>query len=406
MLAEPSLDARPVTITNAYAFVDDMKPVTISIDQGRLRELDRDRRRSDTVIDAQGRFVLPGLIDAHAHLSMLESSSSSKGSEPRRPGTTAHLIATSLRKALRMGVTTIRDVGAYGDVLFEIRQAMRLGAFVGPRLLLSGRIVAATSPGDRFFPEMYRVADGPDEMRRAVREQIRAGADFVKIMATGARTVELEDPGPAQVTRAEMQALVDEAHRQGYRVSAHCEGIEGTALAIEEGADTIEHGMHLHQRPDLLDQLARHRGVLVPTISFLHELVDGEDWTPLLTEQGESNVQAADLTIKAAKAAGLTLAMGFDSPQVWRSAKEIVTMVDHGLTPAEALVAATRGGAIALGIEDDVGSLEEGQIADLVIVDGNPLEDPSILLDPDKIWLVFKSGQPVAGAALERVPWA
>ena len=129
--------------------------------------------------------------------------------------TAAHFVGADLRQALRMGFTTIRDVGSCGDRVLAARQAMRYGAFRGPRLLTCGRIVSATSPGGRFFDGMYREADGPEEMRKAVREQLRRGADFVKLMTTGARSVELEDPEPAQMTRAEVASLVEEAHRMG-----------------------------------------------------------------------------------------------------------------------------------------------------------------------------------------------
>lgn len=357
------------------------------------------------VIDVGGRFLMPGLIDAHAHLSMLEHAgrfpAPLKGAEPLYPALTGHLVGAMLRRALRMGVTTIRDVGAYGDVLLEVRQAMRYGAFLGPRLLVCGRIVSPTSPGGRFFPRMYREADGGDDVRRAVREQIRAGADFVKLMTTGARSVELENPHPAQVTREEMEAFVDEAHRLGYRTAAHCEGLAGTELAIEHGVDTIEHGMYLSQRPDLLERLAARGGVLVPTLSFLHHVAESGCWVPLLVEQGESNVAEAHRTLAAAREAGVRLAMGYDSPEVDRSAAELLRMVEHGLPVREALVAATSAAAYALGIDSEVGTIEPGKIADLVVVDGDPIAEPAVLLDEARIWLVVRNGILAGGASLE-----
>ena len=144
---------------------------------------------------------------------------------------------------------------------------MRYGAFRGPRLLTCGKIISATAPGGRFYGDMYREADGPDDIRRAVREQIRVGADFVKVMTTGARSNELEDPEPLQLTEPELAVVTDEAHRMGYRVAAHAEGLEGCAAAIRHGVDTIEHGMYLHRRPDLLEAMAAAGQVLVPTLS-------------------------------------------------------------------------------------------------------------------------------------------
>ena len=175
-------------------------------------------------------------------------------------------------------MTTIRVVGSQGLLPQQARQAMRYGAFRGPRLLTCGKIISATAPGGRFYGDMYREADGPDDVRRAVREQIRAGADFVKVMTTGARSNELEDPDPLQFTDPELAAVTDEAHRLGYRVSAHAEGLDGCAAAIRHGADTIEHGMYLNQRPDLLDAMAAAGQVLVPTLSGYYWMAGlGED---------------------------------------------------------------------------------------------------------------------------------
>ena len=264
-------------------------------------------------IDLGGRTLMPGLIDAHAHVKAA-CRAPAQGAEPVWPGTAAHFLAADLREALRMGITTMRDVGSYGDLVVEARQAMRYGAFRGPRLLTCGRIVSATAPGGAFFDGMYREADGADEVRKAVREQLRRGADFVKVMTTGARSVELEDPDPAQLTRAEIAALVEEAHRMGYRVAAHAEGLAGTEIAIEAGIDTIEHGMYLNQRPDLLERMAAAGQVLVPTLSCFYGVaglgesiaVDGDGprtdggvpaptWSPLLVELAEYNLEQAGL---------------------------------------------------------------------------------------------------------------
>ena len=231
------------------------------------------------VIDLGGRTLMPGLVDAHAHV-YPHVPTPAPGAEPIWPGTGAHFLASALRDALRMGITTLRDVGSYGDLVFEARQAMRYGAFRGPRLLTCGRIISATAPGGRWFGEMYREADGVDDVRRAVREQLRRGADFVKVMTTGARSVELEDPLPAQMTREEIATVVDEAHRVGYRVAAHAEGLDGTQIAIETGIDTIEHGMYLNQRPDLLDAMAAAGQVLVPTFGCFYGVAGTAAATP------------------------------------------------------------------------------------------------------------------------------
>jgi imidazolonepropionase-like amidohydrolase len=208
---------------------------------------------------------MPGLTDAHTHASG-RVPHTAKGAEEALPGVAAHFLQAELRDYLRFGVTTIRVCGSQGLMPQQARQAMRYGAFRGPRLLTCGKIISATAPGGRFYGDMYREADGRTTSG-AVGEQIRYGADFVKVMTTGARSNELEDPDPLQLTEPELATVTDEAHRLGYRVAAHAEGLDGCAAAIRYGVDTIEHGMYLHQRPDLLEAMAAGGQVLVPTLS-------------------------------------------------------------------------------------------------------------------------------------------
>jgi imidazolonepropionase-like amidohydrolase len=354
MIRLPSFLADPVHTDSAYAitgvalFDGTMAPVraqaTVLVRAGRIEAVGTadDATPGDAHrIDGSGCTLMPGIIDAHAHTCMIQYldrfPQPLHGAEPLLAGTTAHFVADNLRRAVRMGVTTIRDVGSYGDTLLEIRQAMRYGAFVGPRLLTCGSIVSATAPGGRFFPGMYREADGEDDIRRAVREQIRRGADFVKIMSTGARSVEMEDPHPAQVTDAEMAAFVDEAHRLGFRAAAHAEGLAGTESAIVHGCDTIEHGFYLNQRPDLLEQMAANDQILVPTLGFLHLVAESGEWTDLLEEQGSFNVEQAGLTLRMARGTGVRLAMGGDTADAERIHEEIGWMIHHGLGAQEAL---------------------------------------------------------------------
>ena len=356
------------------------------------------------VVALGGRTLMPGLTDAHTHVLGQSQPEPAHGAEPLRGEAVAHFIAADLRAALRMGITTIRDVGSFDDHVLAARQAMRYGATRGPRLLTCGRILSATAPGGRFFEGMYREADGEDDMRRAAREQLRRGADFVKIMATGARSVELEDPDPAQMTRGEIATVVEEAHRQGYRVAAHAEGLAGTELAIEAGVDTIEHGMYLNARPDLLERMAAHDQVLVPTLSCFYGVAEEDDWSELLGELARHNIEQAGLTLRAAKAAGVRIAAGHDWAPIEDLGIELLRMIEQGLTAHETLVAATSGAAFALGLDDTMGTIEPGRLADLVVVDGDPLARPELLRERHAIWLVLQLGEPVAGAALETGP--
>jgi imidazolonepropionase-like amidohydrolase len=265
------------------------------------------------VIDLAGRMLIAGLTNAHVHVQGNQPRAG-HGAEPILAGTSAHFLQASLRDCLRMGVTTLRNVGSQDQQPQEARQAMRYGAFRGPRLLTCGLIISATAPGGRFYGAMYREADGRDEIRKAVREQLRAGADFVKVMTTGARSNELEDPDPTQLTDPEFAALVAEAHRMGVKIAL--------------GAD--------------------------------RNGVSGDD-----------------------------------------VALELLRMVHHGLSVEQALIAATRTAAEALGLQELIGTIEPGKLADLVALDGDLLVQPELLLDRDRIWLVFQLGEPVAGAALE-----
>ena len=292
-----------------------------------------------SVIDLAGRTLLPGLVDAHVHVTAFDMPTPLKGEARVESEVKHHFVAAGLREMLRMGITTLRDVGAFGDDLLHARRAIELGAFAGPRVLACGRILSATSPGGAHFVDMYREADGADEMRKATREQIRRGADFIKVMTTGARSVALEDPEPAQITREELATIVEEAHRMGFRVAAHCEGLDGTRLAIEEGVDTIEHGLELHRAPELLDALAESGRILVPTLSCFFDLSETHAclWSPPLVELAKRQREEAHATVEAAKQAGVRMAMGFDSMPHGQSALELVRMRDAGLTSLEAI---------------------------------------------------------------------
>jgi len=356
-------------------------------------------------IDLAGLTMLPGLIDAHAHVSSDTERSPGFGLPPLKHGADPlpkdlryFVLANMARAFLRAGITTVRDVGSYDNEAVVLRHALELGLVDGPRLLSCGRILTATSPGARIFGTMYREADGPWEMRKAVREQIRDGADYIKIMATGARSVEREDPEPAQMTLEEVAAVVDEAHRLGYRVAAHAEGLDGARNAIEAGVDTVEHGLSLHRSPELLDAMAERRIVLVPTLSTFYDLAErfAPDFAPRLVEQAKRQAEEAQRTIMAAHDAGVILAMGYDSGPPGASANELVRMAEAGLGAAAAIRAATEGSACALGLAD-VGTVVPGRIADLLVVDGDPLEDPPILLEPERVRLVIQAGRVVGG---------
>jgi imidazolonepropionase-like amidohydrolase len=388
--------------------------MSVSIGDGRIVELGpATGTMPPDALDLFGRTVLPGLIDAHAHVQSDTSRSPGFGPPPEMHGDDPRprelgyfVLAKTAATLLRSGITTVRDVGSYDLEAIVLRQAIDLGLLDGPLIRSCARIISATSPGGRMFGSMYHEADGPWEMRKAVRQQLRDGADYIKIMATGARSVDREDPEPAQMTRDEVVAVVDEAHRLGIRVAAHAEGLGGTRIAVEEGVDTIEHGLSLHRAPDLLDRMADGGIVLVPTLTTFDDLAErfADAFTPRLVDQAKRQAEEARLTVRAAQTAGVTIAMGHDSGPPGTNAAELIKLSDAGLGSMGAIVAATAGSAEALGMTGEIGTLEVDRRADLLIVDGDPIAEPSILLDPARIWLVVRGGRVLAGSAIEAGP--
>jgi imidazolonepropionase-like amidohydrolase len=195
--------------------------------------------------------------------------------------------------------------------------------------------------------------------------------------------------------------VVDEAHRMGFRVAAHAEGLGGARLAVEEGVDTIEHGLSLHRAPELLARMAERGIVLVPTLSTFHDLAErfAAEFAPRLVEQARRQADDAQRTVLAAHAAGVTIAMGYDSGPPGATANELVRLAESGLGSDAAIRAGTWGSAQALGLED-VGTLERGNVADLIVIDGDPLADPAVLLESTSLWLVMQAGRVVAGTGV------
>lgn len=366
MLAAPPAADERLYLVNARLFdgtgAAPRKSAAVLIEDGRIARVGD---TSDAVpegtrsIDVAGRTLMSGLTDAHVHVSGRRPDRA-EGAEQILEGVPHHFLQASLREYLRCGVTTLRDVGSQGLQPQEARQAMRYGAFRGPRLLTCAKIISATAPGGRFYGSMYREADGPDDMRRAVREQVRMGADFVKVMTTGARSNELENPEPTQLTDDEFAALVDEAHRLGFKVAAHAEGLAGCEAAIEHGMDTIEHGMYLNQRPELLEKMASNGQILVPTITGYYmvaglgrDVIDPEgaesnpEMLPMLVELAHHNLEEGAKSMRAARDAGVKIALGSDVGDA--TTLELLRMIHHGLSSKEALLAATKSAAEGLG---------------------------------------------------------
>ena len=381
--------------------------MSITIRGGNIADVCKaDGVRVGDAIDVGGAYVVPGLIDAHFHLGDDPAMVGDLAVPPAMRGEAPHprelvyfVLANAARAFLRSGITAVRDVGCHDDNAIVLREAIRLGLTEGPDILSCGRIISTTAPGAVLFKSMYEEADGPWQMRQCVRNQLRRGADYIKVMAGGARSVLREDPEPAQLDREEMDALVDEAHRLGVRVAAHAEGLGAVRLAVEAGVDTVEHGLSLHRAPELLERMAKDGIVLVPTLTTFHDVSEriADRFEPRLVEQAKRQKEEAYRTLLAARDAGVVIAMGFDSGPPGADALELVRMVEGGLSAHEALSAGTLGAARALGLTD-AGTIEPDRKADLVVLGRNPLDDVAVFTRPADLRAVIKGGRVVAGA--------
>jgi imidazolonepropionase-like amidohydrolase len=356
------------------------------------------------VMDVAGRTLLPGLIDAHDHLA-----SHGYGLATRfgldEPASTAHMrTARVLSETLAMGYTTVRDAGGL-DSGFKL--AVEQGLIPGPRLVLAIQIISPTGGiGDRVSPSGHgcccavfdpllpnSVANGPDAVRDVVRTMVRAGADVIKTATTGgASSRPGHGPKDAAFSLEEMQALVTESHALGRRVMCHALGGPGLRTALAAGVDSIEHGSYLDEEPEMMAQMAERGVFLVPTLAVY--VYHRESQAPHVRARARELHQHHVATVQRALELGVPIAAGTDAGGHGhpKNALEIVYLVEAGLTPMQALRAATQWAAKCLGLERELGTVEKGRLADLVVVDGNPLDDVKVLLEPDRIQLVVKGG--------------
>ena len=349
------------------------------------------------VIDLPEATLLPGLIDMHAHPSYYweESDSGTYTYAPETvmvytPITVALMAGAYLRQALMSGVTTARDTGSVGDVMPDVRRAIQKGQILGPKVYIAGRLITPTGGHCHYLPNFSNQADGRDGYRRAVREERRAGADFIKIAVLGSDT-----------SQEELEAAVDEAHRLGLKVVCHTGKPPAQSMAIKAGVDTFEHGAPTREEIDL----AVEKGITwTPTATvgvyydkLNQERLESDDPEVVrnaekkLAESREYRGRKRESIIYALEA-GLKLAAGSDCwTSAWRAeamANELRDLVRCGCSPMQALQAATGWAAAAMGWED-IGTLAPDKLADLVAVDGDPLADIEAMR---KVALVLREG--------------
>jgi imidazolonepropionase-like amidohydrolase len=352
------------------------------------------------IIDVSGKTIMPGMFDCHCHVSLTTLSIEKRLFTPK----TVEVFQTAeiMKRTLHAGFTTIREPGVLNDVGF--RQAVEMGLIEGPRLVLAGGIGQTGGHFDEYYPRDVELplfgaemCDGVPDVQKAARRVLRQGFDFIKVCATGGIASPADSPEYTEWTLEELEAMVYEASARGKAVMAHAEGTQGIKNAIRAGVWSVEHGSMLD---DEAIQMFLDTGTyLVPTLFVMEELVErGEEMglTPVSLAKVEKIKHTHAASFRRAAEAGVKIAVGTDSiddEMHGKNARELELMIRYGFTPMQAIVAATKTSAEACRVDSKVGTLEPGKLADLLVVDGDPLDDITILQDQSRLMLVMKEGQ-------------
>jgi len=359
-----------------------------------------------TTVDLRDRFVLPGLIDSHVHLDSDSGGNAALIEEVTDsvPAKTLRTVANA-RKTLLAGFTTVRNLGDGTGATMAVRDAAVRGELDAPRILDAGRSISTTSGhmdatlsvAEHLHPSITQdnLCDGPDTCSRAVRLQVRRGADVIKIATTGGVNSRIGAGLGAQMFDAEAKAIVDTARLYGKKVAVHAHGADGVNMALRAGAASIEHGTLLD---DESVRLFRKSGAyLVPTLStvngYLERLAANPNaYSPEVLPKIRYRISITGQNVEKAYPAGVRIAFGTDAgvSKHGRNADEFELMVKHGMTPAEAIKAATVNAADLLGLAQEIGTLEPGKRADIIAVSGDPLSDVTVL---KSVNFVMKDGR-------------
>lgn len=411
LLASASASAETYAIQAGRLIVDAAQPIrgpsTVIVEDRRIARIEDGfvAPQGATVVDQRSRTIMPGLIDAHVHLTGDPGTPYWRGAVD--PNELAAVIG--VKNALltaRAGFTTVRDLGAPGLSSFALRDAIRDGIVPGPRIIASGgalSIVGGHGDVSGFRPEVNAALDpggtctGADQCAQRVRESAKRGSDLIKITSTGGVLSQQGRGLEGHFDPAEIRAITSTAHRLGLKVAAHAHGARGIEDAARAGVDSIEHGTFADAAA--LQAINASGGWLVPTLMAFTGVRDrlGKNiFTPVVEAKGRQAMAVWGRALGAAHRAGIKIAFGTDAGvfEHGRNAEEAELMVRlGGMTPRQVLISATTGAADLLGIANEVGTLESGKSADLIAVEGDPLSDATALA---RVGYVMARGQPVA----------
>ena len=335
--------------------------------------------RADTVIDGTGKAVLPGLIDCHIHMD-LHGYANTYEENLVEDKLRSIRAAFEMERTLCRGFTTVRNAGSVNHIDFAVKKAIEEGYCRGPRILTSGRIISMTAEGNDYFLGLYREADGPDEVRAAAREQIKGGADFLKLMATGAYMNPGGIPGAAQLEIEEMRAAVEEAEKLGLHVAAHAHGADGIKNAVRAGVRTIEHGTLIDEEG--IELMREHGVYLIPTfvVPFQMSRHSEKNIADHMLDDERRDLDERLENLHRAIDGGVRICYGTDAGTPFNyhgdNARQLELFVELGfLSPVEAIHSATGAAAEAIGLDHCIGTVEPGKEADLIMIDSALLEN-------------------------------
>ncbi|GKS57574.1 amidohydrolase [Nitrospira sp.] len=381
---------------------------TILIDGSRIRAVGPSRittvPRGYTDLDVGGLTVLPGLIDCHVHLCLGAEPDVVDALERETPSETLLKASQMARQTIDAGFTTVRDVGARDHSIFSLKRAIEKGLTRGPRIVGAGLAICMIGGHARFIG---REIEGPDQAREVVRAQIAAGAEVIKVIASGGVLTPGTSPDQAQLTDDELAAAVDEAGRAGRKVAAHAHGATGIKNAVRAGVHSIEHATLMDDESATL--MGRHGVYMVPTLSALATTAAcrrGCGIPESALDKAKAMTKRHQVSFREAHRRQLPIAMGTDAGTPFNvhgeNAQELERMVALGMSPMEAIVSATTKAADLIGLADVIGSVEPGKEADLLVIDGDPSKKVAYVRDRARLLAVIQRGRVVSGALAER----